>query len=356
MSVQKSMSLHGLLRAARQHGASDVHVVAGLPPLFRLDGHIVSAKGAALDAEGCRSLAFELLNDRQRDKLDEDLALCFSTRFDELDRARISVYFREGVPELAVRLSERETLSRDELNLPTVVEDLARKPNGLILITGPTGTGKTTTFHHVIDLINAEYRRKIVTIEDPIEFTHRYKRSIVVQQEVLSDVHDFSSALKHVLRQDPDIIGVGEMRDRETIYTALLAAETGHLVIATLHTPGAAEVIQRISATFPEGQQDEVRFMLANSLQGVIAQQLLPRAGGGRRVLCCEVLIGTPGVKKMIRDNAAPRIYSEMQAGGRHDMITMDRALLQHYQKGNITYDTAISMARYPEQIAQRSA
>jgi twitching motility protein PilT len=351
------MKLHALLQTARHHHASDLHIVVGVPPIFRKDGHIVTAKGDSVTAEYATALAFELINDEQRSKLDRDLALCFSTRFgDDEDRARVAVYYRNGTPEMSIRLSEKHIRSREELGLPPVVDELARKPNGLILITGPTGTGKTTTFHYMIDLINAEYRRKIVTIEDPIEFTHKYKRSIVIQQEVLTDVLDFNSALRHVLRQDPDVICVGEMRDRETIYTALMAAETGHLVIATLHTPGCAEVIQRIGSAFPEGQQSEVRFMLANALQGVISQQLMPRAGGEGRALACEILIGTSGVRKQVRDNEGHRLYSEMQAGGKFDMTTMDRSLLQLYQRGDISYDTAVSLARYPEQISKRSA
>jgi twitching motility protein PilT len=350
------MKLHYLLESARHCHASDLHIVVGIPPLLRRDGQIVAAKGDSITPEKAKMLAYELLNDEQRSKLERDLAFCFSTRFGEDDRARVAVYFRNGVPEMSIRLSEKHIRTREELGLPAVVDELARKPNGLVLITGPTGTGKTTTFHYMVDLINAEFRRKIVTIEDPIEFTHRYKRSIVIQQEVLTDVLDFGNALKHVLRQDPDVICVGEMRDRETIYTALMAAETGHLVIATLHTPGAAEVIQRIGSAFPEGQQAEVRFMLANALQGVISQQLMPRACGDGRVLACEVLIGTSGVRKQVRENEAHRLYSEMQAGGKYDMTTMDRSLLQLYQKGDITYDTAVSMARYPDQISKRSA
>ncbi len=351
------MKLLSLLQTARHHHASDLHIVVGVPPIFRKDGQIVTAKGDSITPETARTLAYELLNDEQRSKFDRDLALCFSTRFgkDE-DRARVALYFRNGIPEMSIRLSEKHIRNREELGLPKIVEELARKPNGLVLITGPTGTGKTTTFHYMVDLINVEYRRKIVTIEDPIEFTHMYKRSIVIQQEVLTDVLDFNSALKHVLRQDPDVICIGEMRDPETIYTALMAAETGHLVIATLHTPGAAEVIQRISSAFPEGQQDEVRFMLANVLQGVISQQLIPRANGDGRIVACEVLVGTPGVRKQVRDNESHRLYSEMQAGGKYDMTTMDRSLLKLYQQGDISYDTAVSLARYPEQITKRSA
>ncbi|MEX0887023.1 MAG: PilT/PilU family type 4a pilus ATPase [Phycisphaeraceae bacterium] len=350
------MKLHTLLAAARHHEASDLHLVVGLPPLLRIDGSIATLKGDAVTADRARALAHELLNDAQKQRLEHDRALCFSTIFGEYDRARVAVYFRDGRPELSIRLSETAIRTREQLGLPAIVDDLARRPNGLIIITGPTGVGKTTTFHYMIDLINAEFRKKIVTIEDPIEYTHRFKRSVVVQQEVLSDVHDFAGALRHVLRQDPDVIGIGEMRDRETMYTALVAAETGHLVIATLHTPGAVEVVQRITASFPEGQQEEVRFMLASTLQAVLAQQLLPRAVTDGRVLATEILVGTSGVLHMIRENALHRVYSEMQAGRKHGMVTRDHTLLELYQRGDIAYDTAISLARYPEVIQQRSA
>lgn len=350
------MKLHALLSAAQQNHASDLHIVVGLPPMFRVDGQIVTSTGGPVEPHQAHSLAYELLSDGQISMFEKDLALCFSTRFGEDGRARVSLYYRNNSPELSARLSEKNIQTREQLALPPIVDELVRKPNGLVIVTGPTGSGKTTTFHYMIDLINAEFRRKIVTIEDPVEFTHKFKRSIVIQQEILSDVRDFASALRHVLRQDPDVICVGEMRDRETIYTALMAAETGHLVIATLHTPGAAEVLQRIVSAFPEGQQEEVRFMLANSLQGVVAQQLLPRVNGGKRVLCSEILLATPGVRKQIRANEAHRLYSEMQSGGKYQMTTLDRSLLELYKRGEIAYDTAMSMARYPEQISNRNA
>lgn len=350
------MTIHTLLRHGRKHNASDVHIVVGLPPVFRVDGEIVPAKGDVVSAESARSLAYECLNEEQKRSLERDWQLCFSTTFGDSDRARVTIYFRGGNPELSIRLSEPAIRSRGELCLPPIVDELARKPNGLLIITGPTGVGKTTTFNYLLDRINAESRVKIVTIEDPIEYTHTSKRAIVIQQEVLSDVLSFSQALVHVLRQDPDVIGIGEMRDRETMYTALMAAETGHLVIATLHTPDTVQSIQRIVSAFPEGQQNEVRFMLANTLQAVVAQQLLPCAQGGRRVLCCEVLTGTQSVRHHIRENTIHKLYTEIQAGRKHGMITMDHALLELYQRGEISYDTAMTMARDPETIKARTA
>lgn len=350
------MNIHSLLRTGRKHNASDIHIAVGLPPMFRVDGDIVAAKGDVVTPESTTALAFECLNEEQKQRLTQDWQLCFSTTFGERDRARVTVYYRNGNPELSIRLSEPIIRSRAELGLPAIIDDLVRRPNGLILITGPTGVGKTTTFHYCVDLINSESRKKIITIEDPVEYTHVSKRALVIQQEMLTDVRSFQQALLHVLRQDPDVIGIGEMRDRETIYTALMAAETGHLVIATLHTPDTVQSVQRIVSAFPEGQQTEVRLMLANTLQAVIAQQLHLDAQGKKRVLCGEVLIGTAGVRHHIRDNTIHKLYTEIQAGRKYGMITMDHALLELYQRGIITYDTALTSAREPATIEKRTA
>lgn len=349
------MKLKTILVSAREHRASDAHILAGFPPMFRIGGDIVASRGQPLTATLIQQMINENLSDEQRQRLEREWQLCVSVVFPETGRARVTVYRRNGALELAIRMSDPAIRTRDQLRLPAVVDDLARKMNGLVILTGPTGVGKTTTFHYMIDLINSERACKIITIEDPVEFVHSFKRSIVVQQELLTDVLDFTSALRHVLRQDPDVVGIGEMRDRETIYTALSAAETGHLVLATLHTPGAVDVVQRLVSAFPDGQQDEIRYMLSNTLQGVLAQHLLPGATSKGQVLCCEVLIGTQAVRNQIRENNSHQLYSEIQSGRRFGMVTMDHSLLDLYQQGEITYDTALSCARHPENLKKRA-
>ncbi|MBL9119861.1 MAG: PilT/PilU family type 4a pilus ATPase [Phycisphaerae bacterium] len=350
------MKIHTVIEAGRRHNASDIHLLVGLPPMFRIGGSITPAKGEGLTAEIIRSLVLECLTPAQAERLEREWQLCVSLVFGDFGRARITVYKRCGNVEMSIRMSEKRIRSRDELGLPSIVDDLARKPHGLIILTGPTGVGKTTTFHYMLDLINAERACKIITIEDPVEYVHAFKRSIVVQQEVLVDVHDFTSALRHVLRQDPDVIAVGEMRDPDTIYTALVAAETGHLVIATLHTPGAAEVVQRLVSAFPDGQQGEVRHMLSSSLQAVVAQQLLPRAASPGQCLCCEILIGTQAVRHHIRENSTHLLYSEIQAGKKHGMVTLDQSLLDLYQRGEITYESAVGLAKHADAIKKRAS
>jgi len=350
------MNLKVILAAAREHKASDAHILVGLPPMFRIGGDIVASTARVMTPEAIASLLRDFITPEQNRRLEEDWQLCVSVVTPDVGRCRVTVYRRNGQNELSIRMSESTIRTRAQLRLPAIVEEFARRPHGLVILTGPTGVGKTTTFHYMLDLINAERAAKIVTIEDPVEFVHTFKRSIIVQQELLTDVMDFTSALRHVLRQDPDVIGIGEMRDRETIYTALMAAETGHLVIATLHTPGAVEVVQRLVSAFPDGQQDEIRFMLSNVLQGVVAQGLLPRAAEKGQTLCCEVLVATQAVRNQIRENTTHQLYSEMQAGRRFGMATMDQSLLELYQQGEIAYDTAITQARRPDDIRKRAS
>jgi twitching motility protein PilT len=348
-------SLAALLRRARELSASDVHLVRGVAPAFRIGGEIQLLRSEPLEEADIRAILDDTLTDRQRDILERTMQLCFSRFFEGVGRCRASVYFHAGCPEMSLRLCESTIRPRDELGLPEIVEELTRLPNGLVLVTGPTGVGKTTTLNFMVDVINRDRRAKIVMIEDPVEFVHENRRSIIIQQEVYTDVPTFQAALVHVLRQDPDIIVVGEMRDLETIATAMTAAETGHLVFATLHTPDAVQTIQRIFSVFPPEQQNNIRFQLSNSLQAIIAQNLLPRADGQGLVLATEVLVATPAVRRHIREGETHLLLSEMQTGRKYRMQTMDNSLLTLYERGEITYDVAASSARDPESFAGRA-
>ena len=349
-------TLGKILEGARTRAASDIHLIRGVAPVLRVNGGIYVSQGKPLDKAMLCDLIDKLLLPKQREMLQERLQLSFSRHAEGVGRFRVSVYYHAGCPELAIRLCEKTIRSADELGLPPVIEELSRLQNGLILLTGPTGVGKTTTLNFMIDLINRSRRAKIVTIEDPVEFVHENQLSIIVQQEVGTDVHSFREALVHVLRQDPDVIVIGEMRDLETIETALIAAETGHLVLATLHTPDTVQTIQRVYSVFPADQQNAIVIQLASTLQAVMAQKLLPRADGRGRVLACEVLVSTPAARNHIRERKEHVLYSEMQTGRKLQMQTMDFALLQLYQKGEITYDVAISHAREPGFIRHRTS
>jgi twitching motility protein PilT len=348
-------TLEKILKGARAHHASDVHLVRGIAPALRINGEIRPIEGAPLQTDDLKRLYESVLNAGQKETFERDWQVCFSRHFENIGRFRVSTYLHAGCPEFSIRLCETVIRSAEELGLPDVIVDLTRLPGGLILVTGPTGMGKTTTLNFMINVINEERRAKIVTIEDPVEFAHTNLRSIIIQQEVLGDVRSFHGALRHVLRQDPDVIVIGEMRDLETIETALIAAETGHLVVATLHTPDAAQTIQRIYSVFPATQQNSTTVQLANSIQAIIAQKLLPRASGKGRVLACEICIATHAVRNHIRDHQVHMLYSEMQTGRKYKMQTMDQILLELYQKGEISYDIAVSNAREPEYIRHRT-
>ncbi len=331
------------LKYAYDRGASDIHLIAGVPPAFRIDGEIILASSSPLTPDQCTLLVKELLTDAQREVLERNLELCFSLEVTDLGRFRVTVYFQGGHPELAIRRGTYDIPTREQLGLPKVVEDLTRRRSGLVLVTGPTGMGKTTTMNYMVDLVNRERRCKIVSIEDPIEYVHRPKKAIIVQQEVNSDVRSFSRALVHVLRQDPDVICVGEMRDLETISTALTAAETGHLVFATLHTPNALQTIERIISVFPASDQNQIVAQLANSIEGVIAQLLLPRANKKGRVLATEILVATPAVRNYIRTGESHKLGSVLQTGRKWGMQTMDMCLDDLYERAEITHDLLLA-------------
>ncbi len=344
-----------IFKGARKHNASDIHLVRGVAPVLRINGDIRPIEGEPLDEANLLTLFDEIVTDKHRETFDKEWQLCFSRHWPGVGRFRVSVYYHAGSPEMAIRLCETMVRSAAELGLPPVLEELTRLRNGLVLVTGPTGVGKTTTLSYLIDVINQQRRAKIVTIEDPIEYVHENNRSIIIQQEVMTDVRSFRSALIHVLRQDPDVIVIGEMRDLETIETALVAAETGHLVFATLHTPDSIQTVQRIYSVFAPEQQNFVTVQLANSLQAIISQKLLPRADGSGRVLACEVCMATLAVRNHIRERQVHLLLNEMQTGRKFQMQTMDNALVELYQRGDITYDVAVSNARETDYVRHKT-
>ena len=354
--MSASDNLDRLLSAASDFDASDLHLVVGVPPAFRVNGEIIIADGDSLTEEEVTGIAESLLNEQQKKKFEQEWELCISLLHRAAGRLRVTFYRRNGHPEMSLRFCGDRIASRERLGLPEKIDDLARRPNGLVLVTGPTGAGKTTTLNYMVDLVNSERRCKIVTIEDPIEFVHENKRAIVVQQEVLSDVHSFNRALIHVLRQDPDVIVVGEMRDYEAISTALTAAETGHLVLATMHSPNVAHALERIVGVFDGNAQRQIILQLANALQGIIAQELLPAADRSRRVLAYEMVIANNAVRNLIRENQMHQLENSIQTGRKEGMLLMDNCLYDLYCKCLITYDTAVSRARHPEHIVRQKA
>lgn len=345
--------LDSILTEAVRHHASDLHLIAGLPAALRVNGEIIFTGADALSADHLDAIGALLLNADQQEKFEREWELCVSLNHATAGRLRVTVYRHNGRTEFSFRFCGSHIPGREELGLPAKVDDFVRKPNGLVLICGPTGSGKTTTLNYMVDLINRERRCKIVTIEDPIEHVHRNQRAIVVQQELLTDAHSFRRALTHVLRQDPDVIVVGEMRDPETIATALTAAETGHLVLSTLHSSSVTQAIERITGLFEGPMQKQIVLQLANSLQGIIVQELLPAADRSHRVLATEVLVGTTAVRNIIREGELHSLESCIQLNGREGMVTMDACLAALYRQTRITYDTALARARHPAYLSK---
>lgn len=341
-----AMELADLLTTAISRHASDLHLVVGLAPVLRIHGEIVLMDIDPLTPSDLENLTIKHLTEDQRQILDKDLQICHSLKSPELGFFRISVYHEQGELGAAIRIGMADVSDLAELGLPPVVAELTRKPLGLILVTGPTGSGKSTTLNAMIDQINRERACKIITVEDPIEFVHSNKSSIVVQQEVHMDTHSFSQALFGMLRQDPDVIVVGEMRDLETIAIALTAAETGHLVISTLHTPDAPQTIDRIIDVFPSSQQNQIRMQLAGSLEAVISQQLLPRADRAGRVLACEVMIATTGVRNIIRESKTQMLDNVISTSQAQNMQSLDICLDTLLRRGVISRETAVARAK----------
>ncbi|MDD5669831.1 MAG: type IV pilus twitching motility protein PilT [Candidatus Omnitrophica bacterium] len=347
------MDIRELLLLCIEKKASDLHLTEKEPPILRIDGKIHRLTLPALSREMLKMMIYAILQDSQKEMFERDLELDFSLALPTMDRFRVNVHMQRGSVEAAFRRVPLAIPTIDELGLPAVAVNLARKPNGLVLVTGPTGVGKTTTLAAMIDLINNERECIIVLIEDPVEFLHINKKSVLKQREIYADTHSFSEALRRALRQDPNVIVVGEMRDLETISTTLTAAETGHLVLATLHTPDAPQTVARIIDVFPPHQQPQVRMQLADCLQGVISQLLLPKASGHGRVLCTEIMVATPGIRNLIREQEIEQIPTLMQTGSQYGMKTMDKSLKELYQKGLISLDVAMTKVKNPDEFRQ---
>jgi twitching motility protein PilT len=337
--------------------ASDLHITPGAPPTVRVRGRLVRMEGyPVLTPSDTREIVYSILNNAQRQKLENNWQLDFAYAIPGAARFRVNAYFQRASLGAAFRLIPFEIAPLESLGLPPTVAEFAKKPRGLVLVTGPTGSGKSTTLASLVDVINQTREEHIMTIEDPIEFLHRHKKCIVNQRELGSDATSFGEALKAALRQDPDVILVGEMRDLETISTAITAAETGHLVFATLHTQDTPQTIDRIIDVFPSGQQGQVRAQLSVALQGIMTQTLLPTADGAGRCVAVEILVPTPAVRNLIRESKSHQIYSVLQTGGSQGMQTMDASLAQLVRAGKITRQLAESRAHSPEELRRLMA
>lgn len=334
-----------LLEEVVRRRASDLHLQVGLPPMLRIDGSLIPIAGfGPLDEPAVEALLFAILDEGQRQVLDKDKEFDFSFAFGTLGRFRVNAFHERGNLAAAMRLIPNEIKTISELGVPSVVMNFANYPRGLVLVTGPTGSGKSTTLAALVDKINSEKAQHIITIEDPIEFTHKSKKSVVVQREVHYDTYSFSAALRSSLRQDPDVVLIGEMRDLETISAAITIAETGHLVLASLHTNSAAQSIDRMIDVFPPHQQSQIRAQLANILMAICSQRLVPAIGGGR-VVSAEILIANPAVRNIIREGKSHQLDAVIQTGADAGMQTMDRTLVGLVQSGTVTYDEARSFA-----------
>ena len=343
--MNQNLRIEILLEEIVRNNASDLHLQVGLPPMMRLDGVLAPFPGYnPLNAEEVEHLVFAILDDDQQKILIKDKEFDFSFAFGDLGRFRVNAFHERGNLAASLRLIPNQIKTIAELGMPPVIQSFADFPRGLVLVTGPTGSGKSTTLAALIDKINSEKAQHIITIEDPIEFTHKSKRSAIVQREVHYDTYSFSAALRSSLRQDPDVVLIGEMRDLETISAAITIAETGHLVFATLHTNSAAQSIDRMIDVFPPHQQPQVRSQLANILQGICAQRLVPAIGGGR-VVAAEVMVANPAIRNIIREGKTHQLDTVIQTGSDQGMQTMDRTLVKLVQSGVVTYDDAREFA-----------
>lgn len=352
------ITMRDLLQATIDEGASDLHVRAFMPPELRIHGELVAIADEAFTAEETRRLCNEIMTPEQVAEAESNGGTDFALAHEDGTRFRVSVFKERGRWGCVLRMIPSTLLTLEQIGLPPSIKELLFKPRGLILVTGPTGSGKSTTLASMIDVINQERGVHVVTVEDPIEFYHTSKKSLVTQREVGSDVPSFAEAIRRALRQDPDVILVGEMRDLETIGAAITAAETGHLVFGTLHTTGAAETIDRIVDAFPVDVQDQVRTQLSVGLQAVISQILLPKLGPDgqvhRRIAAFEIMLATPSVRSRIRDNKTFQIRSDIQTGAKFGMVTLDACLLEHYRNGLIRYDELVTKAQDPDSVVAK--
>ena len=345
------VNLHQLLKAMVEKGASDMHITAGAPPLLRIDGEVIPLKLAPLTPVDTKQLCYSIMTEEQKIVFEKESELDLSFGVKNLSRFRANVYMQRGAVAGAIRTIPFKILSFDELGLPPVISDISNRPNGLVLVTGPTGSGKSTTLASIIDKINSEQRLHIMTIEDPIEYLHQHGTCIVNQREVGQDTKSFKSALKYVLRQDPDVVLLGEMRDHETMEAALTLAETGHLTFGTLHTNSAVQTINRVIDMFPQAQQSQVRTQLSFVLEAVLCQSLLPKIGGGR-ALAVEVMVPNDAIRALIRDGKLHQVYSQMQLGqGIHEMQTFNQSLADLVQRNLVSNEVALKRSSDPDEL-----
>jgi twitching motility protein PilT len=340
-----------LLEIVVANNASDLHLAVGLPPVMRIDGALRKTRYETLMPQVAQRMIYDILLDEQIERFETELELDCSYQLQKVARFRVNVFKDRGTVAAALRLIPTRIPTIRELGLPVVIEDLARRPRGLLLVTGPTGSGKSTTLAAVVDQINRERSEHIITIEDPIEYLHQHRKSVINQRELGQDTHSFQAALRVALREDPDVLLVGEMRDLETIQLAITCAETGHLVMATLHTNNAAESVDRMIDVFPSDQQEQIRIQVSNNLLAVLSQQLLPRAGQPGRIAAIEVMIATAAIRNLVRENKAHQITSIIQTSGEVGMQTMDQALRDLYQQSLITYEVAMQRAQNQDEL-----
>jgi len=343
--------LDDLLRLVVEKNGSDLHLCVGVPPIIRVDGDLQPAPYERATPQDTQRMYYDILTDEQIQRFESTLELDFSYQMQRMARFRVNIYRDKGNVAAALRVIPAKIPTLEELGLPKLLTELSRRPRGLILVTGPTGSGKSTSLAAMINQINIERSCHILTIEDPIEYLHQHKYSIVNQRELGMDTQSFAAALRSALREDPDVILVGEMRDLETMQLAVTAAETGHLVFATLHTSSAAQTVDRIVDVFPPGQQGQIRAQLSNNLEAVLTQQLMPRANQPGRICAMEIMIATAAIRNLIREGKAHQITAAIQTSGKFGMVTMDQSLRDLYQRGNISLEDAMARAMRPDDL-----